>query len=526
MQRNRRWRSTPKHLFEVAVAGSRDLHLSILSLFADRDLTDPALTLEQVSRLLPSEAPDLEYDEDRVRRSLDQLVEWGHLHESRNESAVYRTPEEFQRRNLQWSLTGHGSAVIAGLDRVADFLNATASLQTATIDALAQSVAGAAELAGHAVSDSVEIYMEWQQAENHLLSLVDNVRQLQRRLSELMRDPNLDDTILRQAREVIIDYVTRFIQDAEEPAVRVARALRILHEIGPAVVFQRALAGANLAPDPVLGDPGPAWIEERQRRLEALEEWFVRGREGAAPNMERLRRQGRDWVLSFLKVLEIRRTHHRLSAGVAQDFTQLARAFGTCRDDDQLHRLAIAALQLHGARHHDLRIGMEEGAAVDPGTPATHNPSIDIDLQLKPRTRTTGSRRERPVPDARKARAAGAREQLERLRRFDALREGLLTRGSVRLSSYARLEYAQYQELLNLLCAGLTAAPAPDGTRRHVSSDGRLSIIITDDRPTARTRIETEFGFLDTPDFCVSISARGESGQAAFHDKHGVRRAT
>ncbi len=156
-------------------------------------------------------------------------MEWGHLDESRTESATYRTPEEFQRRNVQWSLTGHGSAVIAALDRAADFLGATASLQTATIDALAQSVARAAELARHDESDAVEIFMEWQRAEHHLLSLVDNVRQLQRRLAELMRDPSLGDAVLRQAREVIVDYVTRFIQDAEEPAVRVTRAVGLLH---------------------------------------------------------------------------------------------------------------------------------------------------------------------------------------------------------------------------------------------------------------------------------------------------------
>lgn len=507
--RNRRWRSTPKHLFEVAVAGNRDLHLSLLSLFAERDLTDPALTLELVSRLLPLAAPELEFDEEKVRRSLDQLVQWGHLDESRNESAVYRTPEEFQRRNLQWSLTGHGSAVIAALDRAADFLHATASLQTATIDALAQSVARAAELARDPESDSIEIYMEWQKAENHLLSLVDNVRQLQRRLSELMRDPTLDDAILRQAREVIIDYVTRFIRDAEEPAVRVARALRILHEIGPSVVFERALLGANLAPDPVLGDPGPAWIDERQHRLDALDEWFVRGRDGAPPNMARMRRQGRDWVLSFLKVLELRRAHHRTSAGVVEDFTQLARAFGACEDEAQAHRLAVAAFALHGARHHDLRVETEAGAAVDPGTAATHNPSIVIGLDLKPRPRSKGGSRERPVPDMRKARAEQARVQAEALERIDALRNGLLSAGRTRLSSYARLEYAQYRELLDLLCAALTAAPGRDGIRRYVSSDGRLAITIHDDAPEAWTRIETERGFLEAPDFDLAIALRG-----------------
>lgn len=102
--RTRRWRERiSKQLFQATVTDNRELHLSILLMFADRDLTDPAPTLEQNLAELPREAPDLELDEERVRRSLDALVEWGHLDESRNESATYRTPEEFQRRNLQWS---------------------------------------------------------------------------------------------------------------------------------------------------------------------------------------------------------------------------------------------------------------------------------------------------------------------------------------------------------------------------------------------------------------------------------------
>lgn len=92
MRRPERWRATPKSIFSVATAESRDLHLTILSLFADRDLTDPALTLEDVLRALPEQAPDLDRDEAAVRRSLEQLTEWGLLDESRNESATYRDP--------------------------------------------------------------------------------------------------------------------------------------------------------------------------------------------------------------------------------------------------------------------------------------------------------------------------------------------------------------------------------------------------------------------------------------------------
>lgn len=117
------------------------MHLGVLSLFAERELTDPTLTLEDVLRGLPAQAPDLPCDELPVQRSLSQLVEWGLLDESRNESATYRTPEEFQRRNLQWSLTPHGQASVAMLDHAAQFLAAVASLQPAAIDSLARSIA-------------------------------------------------------------------------------------------------------------------------------------------------------------------------------------------------------------------------------------------------------------------------------------------------------------------------------------------------------------------------------------------------
>lgn len=511
--RIRRWRATERDLFHPAVVESRDLHLAILALFAERDLTDPALNLEQLLTQLPSVAPDLALEEERIKRSLAQLVNWGHLDESRDESAVYRTPEEFQRRNLQWSLTGAGSAAIAGLDRAADFLCAVTSLQTATIDALAQCVARAAELASRADADPVEIHMEWHMAETYLGGLAENVRQLQRRLSELMRDRSLDDAVLARARDVIIEYVNQFIHDAEEPANRVRRALGRLHELGPALVFERALVGANLAPDPLRGDPSAGWLEERHRHLSALDEWFVRGADGGAPRMERLRQQGRDWVLGFLRALDLRRKHHRLSAGIVEDFTALARAFASCEREDDAHRLAVAAFALHGARHHDLAIDDVVGA--DPSVSAAQNPGVPITLQLRAQKEGKTTSRERPVRDARKERARRAREQVAKLAELDRLREELLTDGSVRLSSFAQLEYDQYRELLDLLCAALTTPPGRDGTRACASGDGRVMVRITDDRPRERTRLETIAGTLDIPDYRVSIRLRDASVTAA-----------
>lgn len=506
MQRSRKWRQLPKSLFQAAAAESRDLHVTILSLFADRDLTDPALTLEQVLLQLPAEAPDLGIDDDRVKRSLDQLVEWGQLEESRNELANYRTPEEFRARNLQWSLSGHGTALIAALDKAAEFLNAVTSLQPATIDALAQAIARAANLAKNVESDSVEVHLEWQQAESLLLSLVENVRHLQRRLTELMRDSSLSDEVLRQARDVIVDYVTQFIRDAEEPALRAKRALESLQSLGPTLLFERALQGANLAPDPILGDPGPAWIAERHRRLAALQEWFASGRNGGPARMDRLRWQGREWVLKFLKALDLRRSHHRLSAGIVEDFTQLARVFAACTHDVQSHRLAVAAFQLHGARHHDLHLGEEQGGTPDPGRLAGQNPAVPLSVQLRARSRKTNSKRERAVIDPRKAKQNKRREQLEELKAKEELRTAILTDGTVRLSSFGPLALSQYQELVDLLCLALTSYPDSNGRRRGHSSDGRLEVVIVDDKPAERTKLRTTLGALDSPDFLLSIS--------------------
>ena len=132
----------------------------MLSLFADRELTDPALTLELVLRALSRQAPDLDVDEAGIRRSLEQLVDWNLLDESRNEAATYRTPEEFQLRNVQWALTPDGRTAVAALDKAVEVVDAVASLQPAAIDALAQAISRVVGLVDRGSSDA-EIHVQW-----------------------------------------------------------------------------------------------------------------------------------------------------------------------------------------------------------------------------------------------------------------------------------------------------------------------------------------------------------------------------
>jgi uncharacterized protein (TIGR02677 family) len=507
MNRQEKWRATPKSIFQVATTDNRDLHLAVLSLFADRELTDPALTLEDLLSGLPRSAPDLEADEAAVRRSLDQLVEWELLDESRNESATYRTPQEFQRRNLQWSLTAHGQTAVALLDEAARFLAAVASLQPAAIDSLARSLAKVAHLAADPSADDAGIHIELLQAEQHHHSLVDNVRRFQSQLSHLLSDPTLDDRVVAQARDAIIEYLTRYIRDAEQPAARAAEALRQVHALGDAYVLERALQGANLAPDPVLGDPAPRWLEERTTRLAALDEWFLHTADGAPPRMARLRSRGRDWVLHFLRVMELRRAHRRRSASIIDDFAALARTFAASGDEAEAAQLFVAAFELHGARHHTLTY--DDIDLLDPATPAADNPAIDLAPTLRVHTAVRERSRERSVADPRKQRARAAAEQAAALQRMAAMRRGIVTDGPSRLSSYGKLDYEQFRDLVDLLCSALTAPPSPDGTRRCFSSDGQVEIFVCPLDTDERCRLETDAGVLSAPDFRLSVRLRG-----------------
>ena len=505
MNRQERWRATPKAIFQVATTDNRDVHLAVLSLFADRELTDPALTLELVLRALPRQAPDLDVDEAGIRRSLDQLVDWDLLDESRNEAATYRTPEEFQLRNLQWALTPNGRTAVAALDKAVEVMDAVASLQPAAIDALAQAIARVVELVDRGSSDA-EIHVQWQQAEQHHQSLVDNIRQFHSQLAQLLGDVTLSEEILSKARDAIIEYLSRYIQEAERPTARVTAALERLHELGTATVLERALAGANLAPDPILGDPGPRWLEERERRLAGLDEWFL-GRDGSVPQMTRIRARGRDWLLQFLRVMDLRRAQRRRSASLAGDFLALARGFASCSDPGDAHRLFVAAFELHGARHHALV--REDEDPVDPATPAADNPAVALTATLRARPTTRQRTTEPPIPDRREQRARAAREQAEQLARSARMRSALVTNGVSRLSAYGRLDYEQYRDLVDLICAALALPPSSDGTRRSLSHDGQVDVVLYPLDTTETCRLVTERGVLTAPDFRLSVRLRG-----------------
>jgi hypothetical protein len=116
------------------------------------------------------------------------------------------------------------------------------------------------------------------------------------------------------------------------------------------------------------------------------------------------------------------------------------------------------------------------------------------------------------VADPAHLRARRAREQADALARRRDLRDALDTDGQVRLSSFGALEPAAFAELLALLGAALSGSPAADGTRRALSADGQVEVVLADAGDGRRARLRTAAGTLTAPDLWVSVAVRPRAG--------------
>jgi hypothetical protein len=103
-----------------------------------------------------------------------------------------------------------------------------------------------------------------------------------------------------------------------------------------ASLFDRALAGANLAP--MAGDdPARAWVAERARRWAALGAWFAPA-DGSEPRIAGLLVVARTAIVELLRVRERRWDSRRRSASIAHDFRRLADWFAAAPGEEEAHR--------------------------------------------------------------------------------------------------------------------------------------------------------------------------------------------
>jgi uncharacterized protein (TIGR02677 family) len=186
---------------------------------------------------------------------------------------------------------------------------------------------------------------------------------------------------------------------------------------------------------------------------------------------------------------------------VADDFRALAGLFDAAPSDNDAHRLFGAAFGLWSARH--THVTSADGELRRPN----HSWSVTEPVEVAPALRSTGSLanrgRPRPVADPARWRTDRLVAQTQALADHDALLAALVTDARTPLSSFADLDVDEFTELLGLLSVALDASPAADGTRRSLSADGQIEIVL---HPAdGHTTLVLSHGCFSGPDFGVAI---------------------
>ena len=491
-------------LFRFTTTDLQDLHLAIMTAFEEAAVLAPSLGIEEVRRALRGVGWDDPIADDVLQRALASLAGWQLLEVTQDHAARYATPEEFERKNLQWSLTQRGEAAVSGVLRAVDALRHAVGLQAAVLDAIGDGLSDLSDLMDQPTSpdSNARIHIALAQVEAHMASLVTSVRQFNGHLQRLLREDGTDDALFADVKRRTVAYLEDYVAGVDRPHRRLVSAIERVESFGLATVFDRALAGANLAPVGG-GDPGPAWLVERERHWEALRAWFS-PQVAETPLIHGLLDVARTAIIELLRVLERRWDSRRRSASIANDFRALAGWFADSPGDDDAHLLFEAAFGIWPARHAHIRSPDDEVTRPSATWCAT------AAAEVAPALRTTGTLshkgRASRVGDPSLLRAARQRAQAQALADHEALRASLRTGGAVRLSSFGKLPPAAFAELLSLLATGLEAPLGADGYRRALSSDGRVEVMLRDAGEGRTAVLATEAGELTGPDLFVTIT--------------------
>ncbi len=497
------WRAVDPNLFRFTITDLRELHVALMTAFEETAVLVPALNFDQVRSALARVGWDDATTDDVLQRALGSLVDWGLLDVTQDHAAHYGTPEEFERKNLQWSLTSRGGAAVAGLLHTLDALRHAVGLQPAVLDAIGDDLSELADLITAPATSATDarVHIRLAEVEGHLEALVTSVRQFNGHLQRLLREEATDDGVFADVKRRTVAYLEEYVDGVERPQRRLASAVDHVEALGVASLFDRALAGANLAP--VAGaDPGPDWLAERARRWEALRVWFAPA-DSTPPRIESLLNIARTAIVELLRVLERRWDGRRRSSSIAADFRRLAELFAQATGEAEAHRLFSVAFGLWPARH--AHIESADGETRAPSTSWTTATPVDV----APALRTTGTLvnigQARAVDDPARTRALRQRHQAELLAAHEQLRTALVTDGVARLSAFGRLSVDTFGELLSLLALALDAPKGHDGIRRSLSVDGQVEIVVRDPGDGKVASVSSDHGTLQGPDLLVSI---------------------
>lgn len=496
----------PPELFRFSVGENSEVYTAILHAFAEaNERLETSLSLDQVRERLRTVGWFDALTDDDLMRALTSLRDWGLVDVVQNHAENYRTADEYERRNLQYSLTKHGEAAFAGMQHALTVLASAGALQTAVLDAISDRLAELHRLLTEPSATDRKIFTTLTELENHLDALRSNTKQFNGELQRLLRDDGADLTTFHEVKNSTVAYLREFLVNLEQRTHAIAIGITRIEDHGVSALHHRALLGADLPPTSGT-DPKVAWLTQRRSRWTGLRAWFL-PEDGTPPRAEQLHLVARRAINTLLQVLErITESRRRASSAVA-DFRELARWFASAPSEDDCHRLFSAAFGLGSARH--AHLAHPDPELISSSSSWSDPPQVPVSPLLRTAGRTEKIARTGKVKDVaalKRQRTERARAQQAELRRALEL---LRTDGPVRLSNFGSLDHETFERLLDLLGRALSARPDSTGVRRATTADGKVEVILRAPRDSSRATLRTPRGVLTGPDYIVDISAPG-----------------
>ncbi|MVU82283.1 TIGR02677 family protein [Nocardia sp. ET3-3] len=494
----------PPEMFRFTSGDRAGLYVAVLHAFAEaNERMETALGLDDVRARMRSVGWLEALEDEDLTAALGQLRAWGLVDVIQNHSENYRTATEYERRNLQYSLTRQGEAAFAGVLHAISLLASTGALQTAVLDAIADRLGDLVRELDQGTDKRVFTVLA--ELEGHLEALRANTKQFNGELQRLLRAEGVDLAVFGEVKAATVVYLQEFLTNLDHRAHTIAERVGRIESSGVSRMHERALAGAELPQLPGQ-DPAAAWLEHRRARWEGLRAWF-RPLAGSPARIEQLNLVGRRAIVTLLQVLDRITESRRRSSNAVADFRELARWFTVLPETADLHRLWSTAFGVGSARH--AHLAHPDPELVSSTTPWSQAPPVDVSALLRASGRTERFSRPGRVRDV--AAVKARRAELAALERaeLEAAWDMLDTGGVVRLSAFGRLEHEVFERLLDLLGRALGSAPDSEGVRRGSTADGRVEITIRPPTGGGQAELKTPRGVFRGPDYVVRVSAPG-----------------
>lgn len=518
----------PTDMFRFTFGERSEIYTAVLHVFGEaNERLETALGLAELGERMQQLGWVGSLSEVELFELLKQLKDWRLLDITQNHAGSYRTADEYERRNLLYSLTRHGEAALAGLEHAAAVLASTGALQTAVLDAIADRLAELGRLLADPGSSDRRVFSAVQELEGHLEGLRGNTKQFNGQLQRLLRADGTDHETFQEVKAATVAYLREFLTNLDLRVRVIAEAIAAIETHGVDRMQSRALLGAEL---PVLGldDPGPDWLAHRRGRWDGLRAWFLPQNE-APPRVEQLHLVARRAIVTLLQTLDRINESRRRASSAAADLRELARWCTLAPSEDDVHRLWSVAFGLGSARH--AHLVHPDPELVPTGIAWSDAPPVPVSALLRSSGRVerfSRTGRIRDVAAIKRARADRAhRERAE----LEAAWQQLATDGEIRLSDLAHLDHATFERLLDLIGRALATAPSTDGARRGLSADGQVGIALwpaPDAVPATLSTPRGTFGpnYLLRIDVATTCEPGATSGGRPHRDAGGFREKT